>query len=491
MTSLLLGTELSAEQRDYAETVRSSADNLLDLLNDVLDLSKVEAGRLELEVLDFDLFQLVRDVTYLLKINAEEKGIALTAAIDDDVRLAVRGDPGRLRQVLLNLVGNAVKFTGHGSVHLRVMSDQPPSPDVVAGDRLNLRFEVIDTGIGIAPEVCGRLFESFSQADASTTRRFGGTGLGLAISRSLVSMFEGEIGVESELGVGSTFWFTARLLAGALSPAPPRLDEATVVQPSATPSLVLVVDDNATNQKIAVRMLEALGHRADVAADGVEAVSAWANVPYDLILMDCQMPLMDGYEAARTIRAAEAAGRRTPIVAMTASAMAEDRERCLDAGMDDFLSKPVQLSDIRDAMNRWLNRSPETAATTAPAPIRSAGIEGHVPVLDEVIIAELRSYGRDFLVPLVEEFMTTVPERLVSIRAAVGDGDPERLARAAHALRGGTATMGAARVAQACAQIEEAGVRGDLATAARSMPALEVEISRLLTAVSSLLDVTV
>jgi PAS domain S-box-containing protein len=489
MTSLLLGTALSAQQRDYAETVRTSADRLLGLLNDVLDLSKVEADRLELEVLDFDLNQLVRDVVQLLEVGAKQKGVALTAAIDDDVRLALRGDPARVRQVLLNLVGNAVKFTSTGSVQVRVLTDPAPHSDGVSAEQLYLRFEVTDTGIGVAPEARGRLFESFSQADASTTRRYGGTGLGLAISKSLVALFDGEIGVDSRLGVGSTFWFTARFSAGTpiVSSAP---DPVAVVRPRAAPGLVLVVDDIAINQKVAVRMLESLGHRADVAADGAEAVEAWARVPYDLILMDCRMPVMDGYEATQAIRAAEAAGRRTPIVAMTASAMAADRQRCLDAGMDDFLSKPVQLVDVGHKVNLWLRRRTAPGEPVEGAPIPAPDLAAGLPVLDAAVLAELRSLGAEFLTSLAEVFVGAVPGLLADLRAGAQNADTVKFSRSAHALRGSAANMGGARVAALCARLEAAAAAGRLAEIEPDLLLLEAETADLLKALAALMAVT-
>ena len=496
MTSLLLGTTLDTQQREYAETVRSSADSLLGLVNDVLDLSKVEAGRLELEVLDFDLEPVVRDVVHLLEPGARAKGVSLTADIDDDVPLELSGDPGRLRQVLLNLVGNALKFTSSGSVHLQVLC-QRSDPDDAASDGPHLRFEITDTGIGIAPDVRERLFEAFTQADASTTRRYGGTGLGLAISKRLVSLLGGEIGVESEIGVGSRFWFTCRLAAG--TPADERVTPEPVMVPRQAirhSGLVLVVDDNATNQKIAVRMLEMLGHRADVAASGLEAVDACARVPYDLVLMDCRMPLMDGYDATRVIRSIEPAGDRTPIVAMTASAQAADERRCLDAGMDDYLSKPVRLADLAAAVDRWL-RTRAAGRGVAPAPagasVVAAGGFGPSadvqPVLDEAHVEGLRGLGPDFLSQLVPVFVQGAPERLEAVRAAARAGDAGALASAAHALRGSAANMGGVRVAAVCRRMETAARTGSLDDTPAALAQLEAELTVMLDAVSALVHV--
>ena len=490
MTSLLLGTDLSPQQREYAETVRTSADSLLELLNDVLDLAKVEADHLELEELEFDLNRVVRDVVHLLGTGARAKGVPLTAAIDPDVRLALRGDPGRLRQVLLNLVGNAVKFTSAGSVHLQVSLDAAGG---LADNQIRLRFAVTDTGIGIAESARDRLFEAFAQADASTTRKFGGTGLGLAISKKLVALFGGEIGVDSELGVGSTFWFTARFVPG--TPAVVEAAEATFVPvPASVSRLVLVVDDNATNQKIAVRMLQTLGHRADVAASGVEAVEACSRVPYDLVLMDCQMPIMDGYDATRAIRAVEAGtGRRTPIVAMTASAMASDRVRCLEAGMDDYLSKPVRLLEVATKVDQWLASSvvlAGKASNPGPNGPDAAAVPGELspPVLDADLVASLRSLGMDFLARLVPVFVLGAPDRLEVIAAAVASGDADALAAGAHALRGSAGNMGGVRVAAVCRRLEEAGLAGDMTHAAADLEALRTELPLLLVAVQQLVE---
>jgi PAS domain S-box-containing protein len=480
MTSLLLGTQLTPQQRDYAETVRASADSLLDLLNDVLDLSKVEADRLELEVLDFDLRPVVRDVVHLLEGNARAKGISLTAEIADDVPRALRGDPARLRQIMFNLVGNALKFTGSGSVALSVVNDVSTAASEVGDhESLGLRFEVTDTGIGIAAEERDRLFEAFSQADASTTRHYGGTGLGLAISKSLVALFGGEIGVRSELGVGSTFWFTARLRIGSPAAIVPDTSPEDAARPRTnTPGLVLVVDDNVTNQKIAIHMLETLGHRTDVAANGVEAVDACASVRYDLVLMDCRMPLMDGYEATRSIRAVEGTSRRTPIVAMTASAMFADHERCLAAGMDDYLTKPVRLVDLIDKVDRWIG------SDGAPHVLEDGGAS-HEPILDEAVIAELASLGDEVMADLIPVFILDAEARLDDVRTAVRVGDVEGLTGAAHALGGSAGTMGGTRVATRCRRLEDAARNGHLDQAPQDVLSLEIEVVQMLAAMAT------
>ena len=360
MTGLLLDTPLTPEQREYTEAVRRSGEALLSIINDILDFSKIEAGRLELEAIDFDLPAIVEDCLDMLAERAQGKGLELARVIEPDVPHVVTGDPGRLRQVLLNLVGNAIKFTHEGRVVVRVSR--------TGGDELGaVRFEVADTGIGIASEAQGRLFQPFSQADTSTTRRYGGTGLGLVICRLLAEAMGGTIGVESEPGRGSTFWFTVAVKRGAEASAPllggdlvplaavARARPAESTAAGAPRSLcILVAEDNAVNQRVAVRMLEKAGHRVDLVENGREAVEALGRKPYDLVLMDCLMPQMDGFEATRAIRAAEVGtDRHVPIVALTANAMQQDRERCLAAGMDDYLAKPFTKQALTTVVERW------------------------------------------------------------------------------------------------------------------------------------------
>ena len=350
MTGLLLDTPLTPEQREYTEAVRRSGEALLAIVNDILDFSKIEAGRLELEAIDFDLPAIVEDSLDMLAERAQGKGLDLARVIQPDVPRVVTGDPGRLRQVLLNLVGNAIKFTHEGGVVVRVSRTGSDETGAV-------RFEVADTGIGIASEAQGRLFQPFSQADTSTTRRYGGTGLGLVICRLLTEAMGGAIGVQSEPGRGSTFWFTVAVKGGDHVPpaAAARARPAESTAAGVARSLcILVAEDNAVNQRVAVRMLEKAGHRVDLVSNGREAVEALGRKPYDLVLMDCLMPQMDGFEATRAIRAAEVGTvRHVPIVALTANAMQRDREECLAAGMDDYLTKPFTKQALTAAVERW------------------------------------------------------------------------------------------------------------------------------------------
>ncbi|MBL8342418.1 MAG: response regulator [Rubrivivax sp.] len=353
MSGLLLDTPLDETQRDYARTIRDSGEGLLTVINDILDFSKIEAGRLDVEAEPFDLRGCVKAALDVVRHRADENGLALTVTVADDVPRAVRGDVTRLRQILLNLLSNALKFTASGEVRLSVHRG--------AGDELH--FAVRDSGIGLTPEGLGKLFQSFSQADSSTTRRYGGTGLGLAISKRLAEAMGGTMSAQSAgPGRGSTFRFHVR--APAVQAATPAPGTQAALAPAAAgaraaidagqaerhPLRILLAEDNLVNQKLALRLLSQMGYRADVAASGIEAIEAVARQPYDVVLMDVQMPEMDGLEAARRIVATWPEGRRPRIVAMTANAMQGDREQCLAAGMDDYLTKPVRVDALAHAL---------------------------------------------------------------------------------------------------------------------------------------------
>lgn len=348
MTALALRTELDEHQRDYLTTVLESAESLLCLLNDILDFSKIEAGKLTLEEIPFGLGELVEQTVKSLRVDAEQKGLALTWSIDPALPARLIGDPTRLRQILNNLIGNAIKFTERGQVDVEVKLDLSTGREVV------VHVVVRDTGIGIPPEKLETIFEPFTQADGSTTRRFGGTGLGLSIASRLAGLMGGRIWVESEVGKGSIFHVRLRLAAPPPDVGQPALTPAATGR-SPTPSLrILLAEDNPINRKVIVKMLELEGHQVSVAADGMEAVELAAREPFDLVLMDVQMPAMSGLEAARLIRQGErATGVHIPIVALTASAMKGDRERCLEAGMDDYLSKPVRPDALNEIIARY------------------------------------------------------------------------------------------------------------------------------------------
>jgi signal transduction histidine kinase/DNA-binding response OmpR family regulator/HPt (histidine-containing phosphotransfer) domain-containing protein len=633
MTELLRSTSLDGRQRRFVETVYRSADLLMNILNDILDFSKIEAGKLQLDVLDFDLRDEVEEVSQLFAEHAHAKGLEFVHVLPPNLPRAVRGDPGRLRQVLSNLVGNAIKFTEKGEVSVRAQPVEDSDGTVC------VRFEVRDTGIGIPPEALPRLFDSFTQADGSMTRRYGGTGLGLAISRQLVELMAGELGVESTAGVGSCFWFTAhfgraqpreagacesphglsglralvvddnptnrevlemeleawgleheaveggaqalgRLRAEALGDHPFRLAILDMMMPGmdgldlarhirADPALaglplvmltsvgvvddpaareaaridawlskpvrqshlfeallavtrglgpalpspppegdvarepryrgrVLLVEDNRINQEVARDLLELLGLEVQVACDGVEAVEAADRAPYDLILMDCQMPRMDGYDATRALRKAEEGGtrRRTPVVAMTAHALEGDREACLAAGMDDYLPKPFKVQQLRQILDLWLP-TPGAPAQGAPHPVQlsaeapkaadgapfGAGAEpaakdaplptppiGEEPVLDPQALENLRALERQgalgALARTIGFYLEDAPPLLQALEAAGAQADPEALRRAAHSLKSMSANVGAVRLAALCQRLEAAGRSGATEAAA-------------------------
>ena len=416
--NLLLDTPLTAAQREFALMVKSSGDALLSIINDILDFSKIEAGKLNFEKVSFDLREMVEQSLELLATRAKDKGLHLVCLIPPGVRTRLVGDPLRLRQILLNLLSNAVKFTEQGSVFLEI--SQLSETD----DEVQLRCSVRDTGIGIPEETQKKLFQSFTQADASTTRKYGGTGLGLAICRKLVELMGGSIGLSSGLGAGSTFWFTVRLgkavnesapgvsalpaapetfpepegRAGCPQPAEVRRGAETapyqnvrVHGPHACPKLngetrqgfrILLAEDNRVNQFVAILQLQKLGHQADAVSNGADAVEAWQRGAYRIILMDCQMPEMDGYEATRKIRELEAGKNLAPtkIIAMTANAMQGDRELCLAAGMDDYISKPIDEKELISALKRSSARLVEGPGIT-PVPSLEAveQFEGALP----------------------------------------------------------------------------------------------------------------
>jgi PAS domain S-box-containing protein len=340
--TLLVDGGVTEEQQEYIGTIKTCSESLLQLVNDILDLSKIEAGKLTLEQTPFDLETLMKDALAVVAPAARAQGLDLRQTLDKDLPGALVGDPQRLRQVLLNLLSNAVKFTEHGHVEVRVLATGRSS------DAVQLEFSVEDTGIGIPAEVQQSVLEPFTQGDNSTTRRFGGTGLGLAICSRLIDLMGGRLELRSEPGQGSTFRFTAGFAVAAVAGVLPGSSQGSI-RPSTRRLRILLAEDNAVNQFIASRLLERMGHHVDVVADGRQAVTAVERADYDVVLMDCQMPNMDGYAATRAIRSLNR-GRAVPIIAMTANAMAEERQRCLDAGMDDYLAKPVSAEQLYDAL---------------------------------------------------------------------------------------------------------------------------------------------
>jgi PAS domain S-box-containing protein len=352
MTELLLETPLDSVQRDYAETIRDSAQALLVILNDILDFSKVEAGKLELEQAEMSLRETLENVARLIAVQAHAKGLEVAVRVERKVPEVVRGDPARLRQILINLIGNAVKFTSQGeiAVEMNVVESSAQSTTV--------RVAVRDTGIGIPADRLEALFHPFTQVDTSTTRRFGGTGLGLSIVKRLAELMGGTVGVESKPGVGSTFWFTARF--GTVQadqrarPAPIATGNRPSKYAARERQRILVAEDNPVNQKVVRRLLEQRGYDVDVVNDGSEAVTSWQTGSYNAVLMDCQMPTLDGYAATRQIRSREGDGEHIPIIALTANAMMGADQSCFEAGMDDYLSKPIDSKQLEECLDRWL-----------------------------------------------------------------------------------------------------------------------------------------
>ncbi|MDA8130948.1 MAG: response regulator [Elusimicrobia bacterium] len=590
MTGLLLGTELSPRQRDYARTIGTAGESLLDIINDILDFSKIESGKLIIETMDFDLQETVESTVELLAQRAQDKGLELEQLIEPDVPLHLRGDPGRLRQILTNLLGNAMKFTDRGEVILRISKERADA------DGALLRFTVKDTGVGIPREAGRKLFQEFTQADASTTRKYGGTGLGLSICKRLTELMGGEIGFESEPGQGSVFWFTlpyaltaqqppearpeglegtrtlvvddnaasrqivtnyltlwqmpceaaqsaeeglsllnaaaaagkpyqvaivdmqmpgmdGRMLAGAIGRQPQLSGLKIVLQTSLgqeisreelsangisvcvhkpiRPSVllraitaalsgetaqepassaprkepsplsryfrILLAEDNPVNQKVAMRQLEKLGYEASLAANGLEAVAAIKGSSFDLVLMDCQMPEMDGFQATREIRRLQADDqRRIPIIAMTANALKGDKEKCIAAGMDAYISKPVRIEQLAEVIGRW--DSP----------------------LDPFTLKDLGELGGDdggeFLSGILSTYLKDLPGRVEAVRTAAEAKDAEALRLAAHALKGSSGNIGARRLQKLCLLLEQAGRSGSLEGVADLMKAFDLEV---------------
>ena len=502
LSGLLLETPLTHEQHGYVETIYTSSESLLTIINDILDFSKIESGKLELESQPFDLKRCIEDAIDLLSAKAAEKKLALTYQIEDSIPTRLCGDVTRLRQVLVNLLSNGIKFTSVGEVVVQVKVLSAPDPGQEQSEPWLLHFVVRDTGIGIPVDRLARLFKSFSQADASTARNYGGTGLGLSISKSLVEMMGGKMWVESVPQKGSAFQFTLPLEGAA--EAPPPAPEKPKPQPAAAlarrlPLRILLCDDNIVNQKVAHRLLQQMGYRADVAANGLEALAALERQPYDLVFMDVMMPEMGGLEATRHIRERQQQRVQYPnykssivIVAMTASAMQGDREKCLAAGMDDYVAKPVRLEDVRSIVERWAEAAVREEAATAAAPSSDEASPAHpntprasapaqaedAPV-DMSRLLDLTNGDPENLRELVMLYLSQTGEQLEQLEAAVQAGSAPEVRRLAHSCAGASATCGIRGLVSLLRDLERQGFEGQLTSASELSQQAREEFGRI------------
>ncbi len=501
MTCLLLDNALDDEQHKRALTIKHSAESLLGIINDILDFSKIEAGKFDLELLDFDLGVLMDDFAATLAFRAEEKGLKLICPVNPVPNRRYRGDPGRICQILNNLVGNALKFTKQGEVAVRCEATAKKN------GRTLLRFTVTDTGIGMNAEQQERLFERFTQADGSTTRQYGGSGLGLSISKQLVEMMGGDLGVESTPGEGSTFSFILDLVNAEVQPPPHRSanqqqekapavdDNAANRQVQQFNARVLVVEDNVTNQAVARGMLEKFGIHVNVTANGREAIYALEQFPYDLVFMDCQMPVLDGYEAARQIRDPRSKVRdhAIPVIAMTANVMQGDQDECVAAGMDGHVAKPVDPDKLHQALEQWLPdrchqaTAREKTAEEVAVPRASNAAPDNTdeapllaePVFDHAAFSK-RLLGDEALMrDVAEAFSGDMTQQIELLNAAAAAGDLQQAVALAHKIRGAAANAGGMALSALALTMEHAGKAGELQTINQGLAELERRFAQL------------
>jgi signal transduction histidine kinase/CheY-like chemotaxis protein len=466
MTELALDTELTREQREHLTLVKSSADALLTVINDILDFSKIESGKMSVEAIPLALGPMMRDTVKSLEARAQQKGLALLLHLGDDVPHTVIGDPGRLRQVLLNLVGNAIKFTERGEIEVSVRR-VPPGAEAEA----RLCFCVRDTGIGIPREKFASIFESFSQADSSTTRKYGGTGLGLTITTHLVALMGGQIELDSELGVGSSFSFTLTMAIAAAEAAPSPLLARAPLRRNQRRMDLLLAEDNVVNCTLAVHLLEKLGHRVTVAHDGIEALQRWEASTFDAILMDVDMPQMNGHEATARIRELEGGtGRHVPIVAMTAHAMQGAREECLRHGMDGYLTKPIDTQ----ALWSQLEALAQGRAPSEPPPVTTARRRLVVADLDHALAS--MDGDLELFQEIAGRFLSDAPVQLRALHDAEAAGDDAQIVHRAHAIKGMVGIFAAERSIRAAQQVEQSAGEPACAPAIAELEGAVVEL---------------
>ena len=471
LSDLLLKTDLNTRQRRYSQLIQSSTGALLGVIDDILDFARIEADKLTLESVPFHLPSMLAETTDLLRLRAQAKGIALELTVDDGLPEWCLGDPGRLRQAVINLVGNAVKFTNQGAVEVCAQTTSDG----------RVQIAVVDTGVGIPAAVQEKLFTPFSQADSSTSRRFGGSGLGLAITKRIIEMMGGEMGFMSQPGIGSSFWF-----ALALQSIPPPegggagIKAAGGAAPPPVARRVLVAEDNPVNQLVVLEQLASLGFEATAVSNGLEALAALEEKPFDLVLMDCQMPELDGYETTLRMRLREGERWQVPVIALTAHAMQGDREKCLAVGMNDYISKPFRVETLRQILQRWL--APDAAASSPAEPPVFPPPSSTVVALDSETLERMRALGRVAGRDLLREMVDTFRARphLEELKEAIAAGDRNALELCAHSLKGSAGTLGARRLAELCAELERGARAGDADPSSRQIGDLEEEYRRVL-----------
>jgi signal transduction histidine kinase/CheY-like chemotaxis protein/HPt (histidine-containing phosphotransfer) domain-containing protein len=478
MNALLLETDLKPDQRLFSETTKRSADSLLAILNDILDFSKIEAGKLSIEETPFNLKTLLDDLTMAASFLMSEKGLSFSNVISPNIPVDYIGDPVRIGQIINNLINNANKFTEQGEVSLRTECVMQTETQCV------LKFSVKDTGIGISENVHTLLFQSFTQADASTTRKYGGTGLGLAISKKLVELMNGEIGFNSKEKEGSTFWFTV-LLKKTTARSISLKQHTEVAAPKTRTTLsqktrILLVEDNFTNRQLAAFQLRKLGFAADVAANGKIALDLLSKVPYDLVLMDCQMPILDGYVTTKTIRKDPSfLNFKVPVIAMTANAMVGDREKCLDAGMNDYLSKPFSLEALSNKIDQWLLQQFSAIKVWTDTQV-NLHPQQMLPIFDYNALKERLLGDPDTIEKIITLFVDDLPKRLSALKDAITDKNLPSALFHIHSIKGACLNIGAISMGTLVSEMDKEGKTGSLQTIEQLFPQLEDEFSKFI-----------